>query len=340
MRRLAHLFGFWLWIGFAGGAAVLLLIATPLESRLRAAGTAQGDMNVLLSAVAAVWVIVSGCLAWAAALRLAGRAAAAAHALGALLCVGVFFAFLQAGAGAFAAFRGGREAVGERFVFGPYPDEEAAKKLASEGFTGIVSLLSPVVPFEAILLDRERASASAAGLELVEAQMLPWVSSNEAALAAIRRIAKEGRGRWYVHCYLGRHRVDLARFAIQEAAGVAAERPRVVLPEALERGAIFRHSDTIALGPLPTKDEWFEFVVRSGTRRVVCLLDPANREDAPWIEQERAWATASGIDLVVLPARRRADAASAAAAARAGGVRTYVHSFMDDDRLRRVREAL
>jgi protein tyrosine phosphatase (PTP) superfamily phosphohydrolase (DUF442 family) len=339
MKRLAHGLALWLWIGFTGGALILFAIATPLDARFHAAGWNQHRIDLALRALAGAWVLGSGAAAWLLSGRLRGRGAVLAHAVGLACSAAAFAVFLRAGGGAFAAYRGATSA-GDRFVFGAYPNASQLRQLRSEGFAGVVSLLSPVVPFEAVLTGEERAAAREVGLVFLHVPMLPWISANEAALDTLRALARTGTGRYYVHCFLGRHRVELARYAMLEAAGVAAAPPRITLPDSLERGPLIQIDSNLLLGPLPTQDEWFEVVVRSGTRRVIALLDPTNRDDRPWLAQERAQAAGSGVALLVLPVRRRADARAVADSVRASPLRTFVHAFRTDDRVAWVREAL
>ncbi|MBI3962177.1 MAG: DUF2341 domain-containing protein, partial [Deinococcus sp.] len=244
MRLTHHLF-LWLWIGFIGGTGILFLIAMPLAARLRTAGTAQKDIDFILTTIAGAWVVASAIAACFVGRRLQRSVARIrAHACGVLLSAAVFVAFLQAGSGPFSTFLVSREVVTERFIFGPYPDEAEIKRLAGEGFTGIITLLSPIIPFEAVLLAQERAAARAAGLELVEAPMFPWVSANEEVLAMIRQLVESGTGRYYVHCYAGRDRTDLARSVILEATGIKA-RP-------LGTG------ETSAIGLISLSPDWLE----------------------------------------------------------------------------------
>jgi len=340
MKRLAHGLALWLWIGFGGGAAVLVGVAVPLEADLRASGVGQRSIDATLSGVALAWVIASGAAAWILARRLRGRGLALAHLCGAAVSAAAFVAFLRADAGPLYRFRALDATVGDRFFFGAYPEAAQLRSLRADGFVGVVTLLSPAIPFEAVLIGREERAAREAGLQLVRAPMLPWVSANEASLDTIRALASGGRGKWYVHCYMGRHRAELARYVVLEAAGTAAAPPRITIPDSLERGPLVRIDSTLILGPLPTPEEWFEIVVRSGSRRVIALLDPRNRDDAPWIAQEREEAASSGVALLVLPVRAAGDARAVADTIRGAPVRTYVHGFRTDQRVQWVRDAL
>lgn len=340
MKRLAHILGLWLWIGFSGGAVVLLLVATPVESVLKEWGMSRGRMDIFLGGVALAWVAGSFFASYFLEQNLRTTAVrATAHVLGAAISIGVFFLFLQAGAGIFGRFRHNVEDLSDRFSFGPYPDAEACVKIKDEGFTGVISLLNSAVPFEAVLLSRERDSAKAAGLELVEIPMLPWISENKASLDRLRELARSNEGKYYVHCYLGRHRADLAKFTIQEALNIAQGAPPAIrLPDKFERGPVERMSDSLVIGPLPTGEEWFEFLVRSGTRHVVALYDPHNPEDAPWTAQEKKTTEDLGLELHLVGYRSDRDADSAAALVRNLPGQVYLHSYLLDARTRRVAE--
>lgn len=321
-RFTMHFPAFWLWLGFSGGAALLLLIVLPLESWLSKGRLDRTTVNVVLSSIILAWVVVSGFFSWIAARKTQNPWPI--HLAGLILFCLVFGTFLQAGSGLFARFRTvHEESVGSHFVFGPYPNAAAMLRLKQDGFTGVVTLLSPMVPFEAVLLKQERAAADAAGMRLVEASMLPWISGNQESLSIITKLASSREGKYYVHCYLGRHRADLARFTIMDVTGGAATEvvqrltgSRTAKRHRLARGRLYYIGDTLILGPRPTKDEWFEFVIPAGVRRVVTL----NAADS----EERMLAAASGIEIRNLsdaPVDPRVNS------------RTYVHSNLTDDKI-------
>jgi hypothetical protein len=324
-----HALACWAWLGFAGGAGVLLLVATPIEQALKDAAAGQSRINLVLGLVALAWIGVSALLSWVLARRLMGsRLVWLLHAAGLAACLAVFTAFLQSGAGVMARFQGGTQVVGSRFTFGPYPDADRMAGLGREGFTGVISLLSPVVPFEAVLLGQERAAAAAAGLELIEAPMLPWVSENRSSLDRIRALASAADGRYYVHCYLGRHRADLARDVIETTVGrVDASRLATRLRPRFSRGALVRVGPYVVLGPRPTKDEWFPPLVRAGFRRVVAI----DLENAALIDEERGWAATYGVTFQAVDVSGGYAALASDLAAAAEPV--YVHAFRPDERI-------
>lgn len=288
------------------GGLCLLYVAVPLEARLRAAGLPQGQIDRALQVVIAVWGLVSLLVAW-----LYGRSFLAAGrrpgpALGvaglSLAVAGAVFAlFLHTGSGLVALTRGGRESLGERFTFGPYPDLAALQQLKAEGYGAVVSLLSPAIPFEQVLLDQEIANAKKVGLKVYSFPMLPWVSDNAGALASIKALAAGSQQRLYFHCYLGKHRVLL----VQEMLAAQGDAPEAVLeplPASLERGPIRAYEgERILVGPYPTDEEWFAVLLRRQVKEVVLTLDPANPDNQPWLDQASKIAQGYGIVLSSYP---------------------------------------
>ena len=96
-------------------------------------------------------------------------------------------------------------------LMGPYPVEEDFVELKRRGVTTIISLLEPNVPYEKVLLEKERVLAARHGMTV---QNFPMgsilgqkfgdayaVNSKAAADAALN-----AKGIAYIHCYLGLHR--------------------------------------------------------------------------------------------------------------------------------------
>jgi ADP-ribose pyrophosphatase YjhB (NUDIX family) len=337
-RRILHVAAFWLWIGFAGGAAVLLLVATPLESALTGRGASRGEVDIALTVLALAWIAASFFAALGLEFGARFRSAKARmHVLGALACGAVFVAFLQGGSGVFSGFRSSAETWSDRFTFGPYPDRDDFRRLHGEGYSAVVSLLNPIIPFEAVLLEREREAARETGLELVEIPMLPWVSDNRQGRELLSALARSKRGRYYVHCYLGRHRADLARFTILEAEGFPREAPAPIeWPPAFERGPVTRAAESWVVGPLPTEEEWVEFVMRSGARHVVSLLDPSDSAEHALIEEERDIARNLGLEFHLGEAGVEAEVDSTIAFMRGLEGMVYVHAYGADPRTERL----
>jgi hypothetical protein len=122
--------------------------------------------------------------------------------------------------------------------------------------------------------------------------MLPWISENEESIERIRALARSGQGRYYVHCYLGRDRVNVVRRLLVDGDASAAEAKRengarrIADMPAFERGGIY-HFEDVHVGPFPTDEEWLGYVLSGSVKQVLSLLDTANAEDATWVAKER-----------------------------------------------------
>ena len=208
------------------------------------------------------------------------------------------------------------------FVFGPYPDNERLAGLKAEGYSAVISLLSPaVVPFEPVLLARERDAAKEAGLELIHIPMLPWVSANDHVKDRLKELDRRGPAKYYVHCYLGKDRVNVFK-TLLAAAGTG--RARSLDPanirtlydiKELERGKITVLQKDVFFTPYPTDEEFFGYILNGSVKSLASLLNPANPEDLPWITKEKAIAEKYGLKLVNYP-WKALDAAGRARAVR------------------------
>ena len=96
----------------------------------------------------------------------------------------------------------------------------------------------------------------------------------------------DGEKRFYIHCYLGKHRVDLVRQTVAPGEATEEHEP---LPDAFERGrlAVFGEEEVI-LGPYPTDEEWFDFVLRRDVEEVVSTLNPNNPDISACHAQARS----------------------------------------------------
>lgn len=110
-------------------------------------------------------------------------------------------------------------------IDGPFPRESDYAVLKRNGVTTIVSLLDPRLPYERVLLSREQTLAAENGMTVDDFPMGSILSRNfgddyeSHARAAAHAIAI-ARGRVYLHCYLGMHRVASVE-AILEKSGEA-----------------------------------------------------------------------------------------------------------------------
>jgi len=278
--------------GFAGGGAFLLFGIVPLEHKLAVSGWSQPEIDQTLSLAVYGWVLVSFVAATVYShLTLQVARPVAALSLAGVMVVAagfVFHEFLQAQSLMVAGRTAKIEEVSGRLSFGPYPDKNELKLLRAQGYDGVISLLHPAIPFEAVLLEEEKKNAAEVGLQVYSRPMLPWISENRAALNSIRVLIQQPSQRYYVHCYLGQHRVNLVRrmagFGTSE--GDAAENHE--LPDHLERGLLFSYENKrIVVGPFPSDEEWFGILLRHGIREVVSTLSPDSPEDRGMIGKMR-----------------------------------------------------
>ncbi|RYZ49664.1 MAG: hypothetical protein EOP49_15790 [Sphingobacteriales bacterium] len=169
--------------------------------------------------------------------------------------------------------------VSTQFTIGPYPEAKKLRELKAEGYTGVITLLHPaVVPFEPKLLGEEKANLKTAGLEMISIPLLPWVSDNIASIDSLRRFVKAAKGKYYVHCYLGKDRVNVARRIIMQEssgaiAGETASARSLDNTASFERGQVYKLDDKVYFTPLPTNEEYLGYVVAGGFRNIVALTD-------------------------------------------------------------------
>lgn len=105
-------------------------------------------------------------------------------------------------------------------VVGPYPSDEDLKLLKENDVKVIVSLLDSRLPYEKILLEREKQKADSYGFRLVNFPMSSVLGKafgddyQKNAEAAANEIIEE-KGKTYLHCYLGVHRAKVVQALIE-----------------------------------------------------------------------------------------------------------------------------
>ena len=120
------------------------------------------------------------------------------------------------------------EAPVKGVLLGPYPVEEDFADLKKRGVTTIISLLEPNVPYEKVLLERERALAERHGMTVknfpmgsILGQKFGEHYSVNSKAAAEAALAADGVA--YIHCYLGLHRAKNVQRYLAEHAQVQAQ---------------------------------------------------------------------------------------------------------------------
>lgn len=182
---------------------------------------------------------------------------------------------------------------GSEFVFGSFPEEAKIKLLKERNFTAIISLMhEAVVPFEPKLINEEKESCKNVGMKLINIPMLPWISENEEALNRLKDLALNKPGKYYVHCYLGKDRVNIAKRVIETSNQLAAINSELKMRsiedlEEFERGAIIKLEKDVYFTPFPTDEEFMGYILNGSFKNVISLLDPKDTEDLALINKEK-----------------------------------------------------
>jgi len=193
------------------------------------------------------------------------------------------------------------------FVLGAYPDLNELRKLKASGYTGVVSLLNElVVPAEPNLIREEEENTHKAGIPLIRIPLLPWVSVSNESILMIRKLAKDGKGKYYVHCYLGRDRVNVFRKIVMDMDPVDQSFQTKAVRHiddltSFERGNYTKIGTGVYLIPYPTDDEFLGYILNGQIATVVSLLDPDNPQDTTLIAREKVILKRHGVKYVNLP---------------------------------------
>lgn len=199
------------------------------------------------------------------------------------------------------------------FVLGAYPDTKELRRLKQAGYTAVVSLLSNmVVPAEPHLIREEQENAEKVGIELIHIPMLPWVSGNNESISKIQELAKTGSGKYFVHCYLGRDRVNVFRKIVRDMGAKSKSLQGDFVRHiddlrTFERGVYTKLEKNVYLTPFPTDEEFFGYIVNGQIASVVSVLNPKSASDTMWISRERNILLRYGVNYVQLPISDVAD---------------------------------
>jgi len=339
---------FLLSFGFTGGVLFLLAFLVPFERWLTGMDLSQSTIDPIMAALTIGWgvmSVVATAVFWRLSLSQRRNLPLALGALGVTFAASfITFYFLLDTDLMVAVGELSEETLEtERLTFGSYPDAQRLEELKDQGYDGVITLLNPNIPFEKVLLQREKENGRAVGIPVHSFPMLPWISENNDSLEGIQALVGGGGNRYYIHCYLGKHRVDLVKRTLGSAGSLSGKREP--LPESLERGRLVTYEDErILLGPYPTDAEWLDVVLRRDVKEIVSTLDPQNPQDARWIEKERRIAQDNDLIFTLKPL----DASSPEPAAvrrvadyvRSTDHTVYLHDFLDAERLRALDSAL
>jgi len=290
----------WLMIGLFTGTLVLVVFVRGIIGAVHGIGLGDNAENRVLMGVIVAFIAVSFMVTRAVVRRLYRTESVRTRriALGALILPAALSmwawsnptALLARIAGSTAstiAMRGGPE-----FVFGPYPDANRLAELKRQGVTTIISLQHPSVVVELQGIRDEKENTAKLGLQLIHAPMLPWVSDNQASLDRIREIARTGHGKFYVHCGLGRDRVNVVKRVIESmsgannmrlanAADLRSAKGLEQRTQPFQRGRLFQLRPGVWLVPMPNRSELSD-ILFGAEGRVLLVLDPQDTAQQAW----------------------------------------------------------
>lgn len=277
----ALLFTFFVLFGFAGGSLFLLLVVIPIQQWVAAHNWSQAAADHFLSVFVYGWVLASAAVAYLFYRRMMRgkeHLLRVYTVLGVLVLAsaGVFYLWIRHDSPFLAMWSKGEVDSGT-LTFGPYPDLQKMIQLKRDGYDGVITLLSPALPFEDVLLKREEENGKLIGLNVYSFPMLPWITDNQSAIDGVKKLVGNNRRKYYIHCYLGQHRTELIHQMVIEARKQAPG-----IPLSLERGTLFVYKDkSIMMGPYPTDEEWVGVILREGVKEIVSVI-PDLPENKPW----------------------------------------------------------
>ena len=297
-------FGYaWFTIGLFTGTLVLVVAVRGILDVLQRLGWPQSAQNRLLIAVIVLFVVASFMLARRVVRALyhqsptARKMALVALGIPALLSLYAWSnptKYLAGFAGTAPSSFAMRN--GPKFMFGAYPDYDRLLALKREGVTSVVSLQSAAVFVEISGISQERSAAERVGLTFIEAPMLPWVSDNTQSLEKIKQLALHGTGTYYVHCGLGRDRVNIVKRVIESldsqkgatvartgGGGLQAAAGFERRTESFERGLPMKVQNGVWVVPYLNDAEFYGFILQGQPGQLVLALDPSNPEQRGWL---------------------------------------------------------
>jgi hypothetical protein len=296
---LGTFFYMWLLVGLVLGTAVLVGPVRLITEGMGRAGWEQSSQDHVLIVVILLYLVFSLILTrWIVGVMFRARSRNTRWGIAAvltLLAAGTAWEWSNPAkllAGIAGGGNGGTFSIGNggaEFVFGAYPDDVKLEALKRAGVTSVISLQHPGVVIEREGISAERDATKRLHLNFIQAPMLPWVSNNDASLEKLREIARTGRGKYYVHCGLGRDRVNVAKRVIEAegrkialSSDIKAATGFADRGDPFERGSLTHFDHGKWLIPYPNKFEMFGFILGGQAGTVVSLLDPTDPEQAAW----------------------------------------------------------
>ena len=300
--RLAQFLYLWLMVGLVVGTIVLLLPVRWILAGMQRFDWEQRSQNIALMLVILAYVVLSWFITRALQRRMAATTNRTVRlgipVVATALAIVTFFLWSNPG-GVLASLAGAtssRLSMGSGAVweFGRYPDYETLERFKRERFTAVITLEHPGDLVERQGIQNERQMARQVGIKLIEAPMLPWVSNNQASLDLIRSIARTGKGRYYVHCGLGRDRVNLVKHMLEGMGARTVGSEGYVegnffdtrIPN-FERGQLGTFGGDKWLVPYPDAHEMLGNILQGKSAHMILALDTSDAQQRKWAEEAR-----------------------------------------------------
>ncbi|MBU0731931.1 hypothetical protein KKC88_03570 [Patescibacteria group bacterium] len=333
---------FFIFSSFALGLAVLFGVIVPIEEQLTQLELSQTAINIAMVVIIVSYLILSVAITGIFYRRIVlkeNRVKYAKYFIIVLLIIDAFAFYLLISTenSVVTDLQSIATEDQTQYAYGPYPSASKLQQLKDEGYTGVITLLSSTIPFESVLLEEEKQNGEKIGLPVYSYPMLPWVSGNESSIEGIKELLeKQKEGRFYIHCYLGKHRVDLVRQIVEAQYGVLENLRTFIYPANFERGDIFIYRDgQLLLGPYPTDTEWFNEILRGQAKKVISYLDPDIPEQAELIKQQELTCQDMDLECINIPIKKTDDGYSGIQdvidAANASEVITFIHGSDQDE---------
>jgi protein tyrosine phosphatase (PTP) superfamily phosphohydrolase (DUF442 family) len=141
-------------------------------------------------------------------------------------------------------------------------------------------------------MNDENELAKKYGIKIINLPMMPWVSENGKTLQNAKKFIQKEKGLYYVHCYLGRDRVNIFKSAAKKFGVITKLEKNTTIRKIEElptwtRGNYFKLEEGVYLTPYPTDDEFMMFVLNDHFKTVVSLLDNNVADNQQWIVKEK-----------------------------------------------------
>ena len=125
-------------------------------------------------------------------------------------------------------------------------------------------------------------------------------------------IALHGKGTYYVHCGLGRDRVNIAKRVIESlepqnhvrlaaTSGLKRAEGFETRTTPFQRGRLFQLADGVWMIPMPNDAEFYGYIIQGSPGHVTLLLDPADSVQAKWMDKAQHDMRQYSITFNVLP---------------------------------------